>query len=818
MRRLFLTLVAVTFTASAVASPERFQTFLNDYCIGCHGPDKQKGDRRYDRLQLPPQDTDTLVELQEILDQLNVGEMPPPKKPQPSSIDRRAMVDWLTETIRVAHAERASTGGQTVLRRLNRREYINTIGDLCGVNMTMFDPTRKFPRDRTSESMDNIGDTLVTSGYLLAQYLEAADLIVEKALRQAEPTPTRTWRFAGNFKQQPELAYPHGKVFKYRYLCLYENRHSTRHEGAYGPIHDFADGVPADGWYTIRVRAQAMHRDTPYHPSITKLDASEPFRLGIVPGDIKVGALHLPQPIEPQLAETVIGDDAPDWYEFKVWLDEGYTPRFTFPNGMIDGRGAFSRVLARHNKLFPEHVRKTRGIFEARPVVLRHGQFPHIRISEVEIRGPLPKSWPPASHLAMLGEEGFQPGREREILRRFASRAYRRPAREDEVDRLLRVVETRRSEGRSEFDALKDGLKAVLCSPAFLYQVEPVDQDAPQLTAHELASRLSYFLHATMPDAELRATADSGRIFEEAELLRQTRRLLASPRSNRFVAAFLDSWLNLRSLGDMPPDRTTFVDYYADDLQDAMLRETRLFARDLIDRNASVLAFLDSDHSFVNRNLAKLYGMADLVPPDSGHEFRRVALSDRNRGGLLGQGSILTVTANGIETSPVTRGIWLMENILGTPPPPPPDDVPPIDPDVRGAKSIREILAKHRETPACHDCHRRIDPLGFALENFDPVGRWRTSYGRRVTVDASGEMPSGEHFHSVADFKKILLSKPETFIRGLTSRLLTFACGRRMEALDRPEIDRVIEKAKADDLGFRSLIEQVVLSDAFRRR
>jgi hypothetical protein len=268
----------------------------------------------------------------------------------------------------------------------------------------------------------------------------------------------------------------------------------------------------------------------------------------------------------------------------------------------------------------------------------------------------------------------------------------------------------------------------------------------------------------------------------------------------------------------MPPDRTTFRDYYADDLQAAMLRETRLFARDLIDRNASVLEFLDAEHSFLNRNLAKLYGIVDRVPAEDGHVFRRVVLNNPNRGGLLGQGSVLTVTANGIETSPVTRGVWLMENFLGTAPPPPPDDVPPIDPDVRGAKSIRELLAKHRETPACYDCHRRIDPLGFALENFDPIGRWRTRYGRELEIDASGELPDGERFESVAGFKKQLLARSDTFVRALTNRLMTYACGRRMEALDRPEIDRVIERTRREGLGFRSLIEQVVLSDAFGRR
>jgi hypothetical protein len=284
------------------------------------------------------------------------------------------------------------------------------------------------------------------------------------------------------------------------------------------------------------------------------------------------------------------------------------------------------------------------------------------------------------------------------------------------------------------------------------------------------------------------------------------------------VSGLLDSWLNLRSFGDMPPDRAAFPNYYAHNLQPAMRRETQLFTRHLLDANASIVNFLDSDFTFVNRQLAQHYGMPGAVSAADGHVFRQVKFTTPNRGGLLGQGSVLTVSANGVETSPVTRGVWLLENILGTPPSPPPDNVPPIDPDVRGAKSIRDILIKHRSNAACFECHRKIDPLGFALENFDPVGSWRTHYEKGQRIDPAGELPGGQSFKDVAGLKKILVQRKDQFAQMLTEKILGYACGRRIEPLDRPDVIRIVDELKKGDYGFRLLIEHVVLSESFRSR
>jgi hypothetical protein len=507
----------------------------------------------------------------------------------------------------------------------------------------------------------------------------------------------------------------------------------------------------------------------------------------------------------------------------KAWLDAGQTPRFVFPNGMRNCRQAFSRIAAKYRDRWPKNDPYRGGIVDARRVVLQHGKMPHIRIHEVQIRGPVVEQWPPATQRAVLGDQPFAPGRTREVLQRFADRAYRRPATAAEVDHLVDVAETRVRSGHAPMEGLKDGLKAVLCSPAFLYlspNTVPSSGSAGKspLDAYALASRLSYFLWSTMPDAELLRLAANGQLLKPDVLVEQTRRLLANPRSDAFVISFLESWLNLRSLGDMPPDRDAFGVFYTKNLQNAFKRETQLFMRDLIERNASIVNFLDADYSILNQPLAKLYGLGDIAPPEEAHLFRKVKFNNPNRGGLLGQGSVLTVTANGIETSPVVRGVWLLENILGTPAPPPPDDVPVIDPDVRGAKSIRELLSKHRESASCYGCHQKIDPLGFALENFDPIGRWRVTYGKSSPIDASGELPGGKSFTDLAGLKKILVERKDLFARMLTERLLTYACGRRVEGFDQPVVRRIAAALPGQDYGLRTLLEQVVLSEPFRSK
>ena len=800
------------------------EAFLQKHCIRCHGEKKQKGNQRFDVLEFPISSQLDAIHVQDIIDQLNLGEMPPEDEKQPSEDVRKAIIAELTSRLKVAREKLRSTEGQTLLRRLNRREYINTLEDLFDLDLRTFDPTRNFPRDNVSHNLDNLGDTLVTSGYLLDHYLEAADTVVEKALGMTQIPEEKSWHFKGNFDQGQELRFSHKNVFNFRYLCVYEVPNTVNHEGGYAAISEFEKGVHEDGEYEIQVLANAMHRDTPYDPVIFDMDLSEPFRLGLVPGDHTVGLLHHPQPIEPKLAETVIQDGAPKWYTLRVRLEKGQTPRFIFPNGMANCRQAFSAIARRYKEHWPEKDRKDAGsIVQARRIVLQHGKMPHIRIHEVKVRGPIYEEWPPPVQRRILGEGSFEEKKISSILKGFANQVYRRPSTDAELQQLLQVVEARKTAGRTSRQATLDAMKAALCSPAFLYFSEaPKNEKETTLSAHDLATRLSYFIWSTMPDAQLRELADDGSLLKEDVLASELDRLLGHRNAENFYADFVDAWLNLRALGDMPPDRRAFRSYYSKDLQSAMKQETQLYLRHLVEKNRPATELIHSDYTFANKPLARLYKLPANFAQGKAHTFRKVKLEDPRRGGLLGMGSVLTVSANGIETSPVTRGVWLLENFLGTPPPQPPDDVPAIDPDIRGTTSIRDQLAKHRELPTCYSCHQKIDPPGFALENFNPIGQWRVNYpapakGKPVKIDPSGTTDSGQEFTNIVEFKKLLANKEDLVVRHLTTKLLSYATGRQMGALEREELDELLLQSQKNGNHIRDLMHLVVQSEIFRR-
>ncbi|MGL5094384.1 MAG: DUF1592 domain-containing protein, partial [Planctomycetia bacterium] len=662
--RFLRSLLAIAF-AAGLASPAGasddavpMRKFLAKYCIDCHGPRKQKGDRRFDELTLPVSKTDALIDLKDVLDQINLGAMPPETATQPTAEERNAFVEQTSRALAAGREKLAGVGGRTVLRRLNRREYLNTVVDLFALKGASFDPTTKFPRDQTLEQMDNLGDVLRTSGYLLDQYIDAADAVVDKVFALRKPHPEQKWRFTGDFRFK-SWNEARRKEYDNAHLLILECMHPDKHVGSFAVVNAFKSGVPADGIYEIKVLANALNRRHQYDPEIFSLDPREPFRLGVVPGDAKLGPLDLPQPQQPLLAEASLDDDDPDWHTLTVWLDAGQTPRFVFPNGPKNARSAWRKMARYHKDEWPQREidRGDIGIVEAEDLALRLRKFPHIRIDEVKIRGPIVEEWPPVSQKLALGRPTFDPDRLREHLRYFADRAYRRPATADEVDRLTAVAEKRGRAAKSPFEGYKAALKAALCSPSFLYlsqdTIPASDSKArPRLNGYALASRLSYFLWSSPPDEELLRLAKSDELTKPDVLVAQTRRLLADPRSNAFTADFLDAWLNLRSLGATPPDRKEFESYYYKGLEHAFKEEARLFMRDLIDRDGSIVDFLDSKHTFVNQALATHYGFGDLKGDAPAHAFRRIEFADPRRGGLLGMGAVLTVTANGIETSP----------------------------------------------------------------------------------------------------------------------------------------------------------------------
>ncbi len=814
------TFACIAFVISACAAPVYaadsaydVEQTLQTYCVSCHGEEKQKGDQRFDQLQFPIKDAAMLEVAQGMIDQLELKEMPPKKaKAHPEEGERMTLIKYLRGQTLAFHQTNKRSGGETVLRRLNRREYRNTVRDLLQLNMQMFDPTQRFPRDLTTEHFDNVGSTLVTSGYLLEQYLLAADQVIERALSPEQKPEVKSWTFTGPFEQQQELNRSHAKAYGSKFLAIHETINSDKHWGEYAPILKFQQGVPESGYYEVNLLLEAKNKHHPWKESQVSIDKDEPMLLGIVPGNRDFGELHHPQPFEEVLAEVKIPDGKPKWHSSTVWLDQGFAPRFIYINGPARARSLQSslglRMLKKEgkdNKKFGNHYVKA----------MTDGQLPHIRIHEIEIRGPFYDQWPSKSHQAILGDKNFSPERSKEIVTAFAKKAYRREATAEEIERVMKVAERSRASGRSPYEAMKDSLKAVLCAPGFLYLNEKAAQPGKaQLSDRALVNRLAYFLWSSMPDERLLAAADDHSIRKPEVLQAEVLRMLQDVRSQGFYEGFPDSWLALRDLGGMPPDRRSFSVYYEKNLKPLMLEETRLFVRYLMEENLSLVNFLDSDFTFANKTLAKFYGL----PAMKGYEFQKVALTDKRRGGLLGQASVLTVTANGIETSPVTRGVWVLENIFGTPPSPPPDDVEVPDPDTRGTKTVREQLAKHRNVPVCNECHQKIDPPGFALENFGPIGKWRTKYRKNRKVDATGVFSDGQTFEDIIGMKKVLLQRQDRFARTLIEKLLVYGTGRKIEATDRPEIDRLVAEVKEKDYRLRDALMLVVGSEVFQSK
>ncbi len=401
-----------------------------------------------------------------------------------------------------------------------------------------------------------------------------------------------------------------------------------------------------------------------------------------------------------------------------------------------------------------------------------------------------------------------------ESLTRVASAAFRRPVRNEELEPYLILTRKYLAEKGDFWAAAEYGVRAILTSPNFLYLAEttPSDSENRKVSDYELATRLSYFLWSSMPDDELRDAAKRNELGDPQVLRRHVERMLSDPKSASFAENFVGQWLDLRKLGEMPPDPKRNPAYYDDNLEDAMRDETRLFFAHVLDENRSILEFVDSNYTFLNAPLARHYDI-----PDVDHEeFQKVYLKpDSHRGGLLGHGSILTATSNGVETQPVVRGIWVLKNLLGTPPNPPPPDVDPIEPDTRGVATIRQLMVKHRNNPTCYECHRKIDPIGLSMENYDYVGAWRDRYSKKLPIDSSGELPNGTKIPGPRGIKTFLLERPEQFTKCLTEKLFVYALGRRLSFADRDDIDQIVSAMPKRKYGFRDLIQQIVASEAF---
>lgn len=817
MKTIILCAVLFLIVGNSIANADDLTSaFLQKHCIRCHGSQKQKADRRFDTLPGQMKKLDDLGRYQEIVDQLNLKNMPPEDEPQPTVEERAKTIAHLTRRISYAHKELKASGGHSVLRRLNSWEYRHTIGDLLGLNVDVWNPAEEFPAEVRVHGFDNNGAGLVTSGRLMQHYFAAAEEAIRRATqfgdrpqskKYAQPSP---FYFEGrSSKDLPKLF----KTDRFRfvpetpYTDLYGRHYRGGHIGFLPLVRQ--GGVAHSGIYTIRVRAAAVSRVHDYGKALGDFRNGDPLVMEVAAVD-RLGSVESTGNVSTMksLARIELTNEEPTWFQWNVYMEAGYEPEVRFRNGPLAAK-RMVRLLttqAADKPEFKPFIDMKPGTEKAHGV-LKAYRGPRLRIWEIKLEGPHFDIWPNAGHRALYGKltpDKLNATAIRQSLEAFAEKAFRRPPIAEELEPIQRLVAGKLSGGMKPLPALQLGCQAILCSPGFLY----LNLGEGELNEVALASRLSYFLWSSPPDKTLLKLAAAGKL--RSGLSTQVNRMLADSRSNRFVEHFVRRWLDLDNVGTMPPSED-FLVYYRDNLETAMRAETETFFRHVLDNNLSLREFLDADYSFLNRELALHYGIEGV----QGNKLQRVSLKGSRRGGLLGHGAFLTASANGVDTSPVVRGIYVLQKLLGYTPPPPPPDVPAIEPDIRGAVTIREQLVKHRESSTCAACHRKIDPLGFALENFDAIGGWRDEYDKKEPIDSAGKLPGGDSFRTISEFRKLLIDRQAQFNRCLTEKVMTYALGRELEIGDRPSIDKILAELDAKKGGLRDLMRLVVLSKPF---
>lgn len=793
-------LLATLTTASAYAAPPpTLLPFLDQYCLDCHDAGEKKGGLNLEALDFSAS-ADAHAKWVRIFDRVLAGEMPPPKKARPDAAKQRTFLATLDRDLVTQHEEVKGT----VLRRLNRREYQNTIDDLLGTRTPLM---ALLPEDGRSHGFDNIGEALSISGMQMQRYMEAAELALNAALFADARPETKKETFTYDTDRNGRDAI--GR----QWLKREDGSVVVFNNGGFPSTQLPAFRAPAAGTYRIRVRGYGYQIQEPVPFTLI----AGTFNRG---GDQEIrGFYELP----PEKAGAV---------EFPLILREGDGIKIS-PLG-LNGPDGHSPIKDGPDKYPGEGL----------------------AILGVDIEGPLLPEWPPRGQRLLLGDAkvrevppekpwmkgrfGYKPiftaesadpqGDARKLLPGFLTRAFRRPASAADAAPYVALFDAEYLLSKDFLAAMRTAAIAALCSPEFLY----LKESAGRLDDYALASRLSYFLTRTAPDAELLKLAATKQLSQPATLRAQTERLLKGDGLDRLVADFTDGWLNLREIDFTTPDKQLYPEH-DELLQDSMLRETRTFIRELIAGNLSLSHVIHSDFAMLNARLARHYG----IPGVRGIAMQKVKLPpDSKRGGLLTHASILKVSANGTTTSPVIRGVWVIERILGITPSPPPPGVPGVEPDTRGGQTVREILAKHRSMESCNGCHRQIDPPGFALESYDVIGGWRDRFrslgdGERVNlkvegrnvryklgppVDAAGELPTGEPFKDFAGFQKLLLASQDRVAKCVTEKLLTFATGRPMGFSDRAEITRIAAESKKRNHTARDLIHEVIQSEIFRSK
>lgn len=793
-------LLMSTSSTRAEVVPDSVNALIGTHCLDCHDASTQEGGLDLASLSRDISNEAVMAKWVRIHDRVAEGEMPPEDVGPLPDAQRNEFLNQLSRPLIAAHSAHKGT----VLRRLNAREYENTLNDLFGTNLKLRDA---LPPDGRSHEFDNVGESLSMSMIQLQRYMDAMNGIyaaaIAKTVDHPEPTLIRASyadtrgaeKFLGkNWHQLDDGAVVFYQPWGYPTGMLREANTNQA------------------GWYKIRVHGYAFQ-------------SSEPITFSI-------GATTFARGLErPTFGYFSMPPGKPTTIELTAWIEDRYMVEVT-PYGIYD-----------------EH-------YEIKKNGIENYTGPGLAVKWVELEGPLIDEFPSRGHKLLftgLNRREIPPRNPNDkqkpwykprfeivsetpaadvgsALHRVAEAAFRRPVTQAEIQPYvdLFLAELDRD---SEFEeAYLTAVTAIFCSPHFLY----FNESTRQLDDYALAGRLSYFLTRTLPDAELLQLAEQEQLSKSPQVLAaQVDRLLEDPRSARFVEDFTDAWLNLRDIEFTTPDSNIFPEY-DEFLLFSMLAETRSYFTEQIRQNLPVETIVKSDFAMLNNRLAEHYG----VPGVDGPEIRQVALpAGHERGGSLSQASVLKVSANGTNTSPVVRGVWVLERIMGVHPPPPPPGVPGVEPDIRGASTLREILAKHRDQDNCRACHEMIDPPGFALESFDPVGRYREHFrslgagervdrivhGRKVRyrigppVDASGQW-SGGTFDGYVQFRDQLANQREQLTQTFVKKLLVFATGREFGFSDREEIEQIVRSAMKQEQGMRELVHAVVQSRIFRTK
>ncbi|MDB5388378.1 MAG: hypothetical protein JWM11_4024 [Planctomycetaceae bacterium] len=766
--------------------------FLKQHCIECHSGKEPKAELALDVFP----DSLSLVKQRKVWDNvlrmIVSGEMPPKAKPRPSVAESEKFTAHVKSVFDYADRNAKPNPGRVTMRRLNRQEYANTVRDLLGVD---FNPTEDFPADDVGHGFDNIGDVLSLSPLLMERYLDAAETIANRVILVNPPRPASRY-LSGRFLQPNNAQTSQG-----RFRQLNPTSPEPVHSGPFTAGGDYLK-FSADADLMLRANLYAETKS---------------------PSPVKVALF---------LSGTGVTDASSD-AEVEQLLGAGLMslkPLKILKIFEITAREAkqTQQIEFPFNKL--GNIQRA-GIALVKPPA---GEEPaNLFIEHIWSEGPLETR--PASHLKILAcAPGQSPAQQTvEVLTRLLRRAYRRPATAEELARLVKLVETAQASGEKWEAGIQQAIQATLCSPKFLFRVElddrPQSPDTQPLDEFQLASRLSYFLWSTLPDDELLDLAGKKELTQN--LPAQVRRMLLDPKSTALVDNFALQWLQIKRLKSTSPDTGLFPQFN-DSLRAAMLQESVLFFKSVRTEDRSILDLVDADYTFLNEPLARLYGIDDTNgnikgqkverpggQPIRGEEFKRVSLQGKLRGGLLTQASVLTVTSNPTRTSPVKRGRWVLEQILGAPPPPPPPNVPELvdNKEAAAGSSLRERMELHRKNPSCANCHAKMDPIGFALENYNGIGEFRLKDGT-FDIDPSGEFADGTRVKGPEDLKTLIRSKQELFARCLAEKMLIYALGRGLEYYDRPTIDKIVTALAAGDNKFSVLITQIVQSEPFRSR